>query len=269
MNQKFIVKAFCTEAAGSGNPAAVILNFQGDDLAKQQIAKQFMLPVTVFVTHSDTIKPILQFFYPEMEMNLCLHGALAAMHVIMTQNAVQSFTCSTAAGKLLQAIKTDDNVQIKLSSESTPKCLINSELIAELLNLKNTGAIDLDLPLQTASVGSPKLLVPLKSSETLAGLNPNFDLIKAWSLENKVNGLYVYAQDQRQSGYFYARGFNPKTGHHEDAATGVAAAALAATLKKNIKVRQGDAINKPSLILVDYINPEEIYVGGKTITEVS
>lgn len=98
----------------------------------------------------------------------------------------------------------------------------------------------------------------------LLELKPNYELIKKWSIENKVNGLYVYTPETHlNSSNFHARGFNPKTGHNEDAATGVAATALSLALKRNITVEQGYSINRPCCIVVTYIDANNILVGGQ------
>ena len=112
------------------------------------------------------------------------------------------------------------------------------------------------------SVGSPKLLAPIISSSVLTQLTPNFSEILAWSLAKHVNGLYVYTHLENEQ--WLARGFNPKTGHNEDAATGVAAAALALALNKNLIVNQGISIDKPSQITVTFNNLKCILVGGHT-----
>lgn len=97
----------------------------------------------------------------------------------------------------------------------------------------------------------------------LSNLKPNFQKILEWSLANEVNGLYVYTNDlQTASMNFLARGFNPKTGHHEDAATGVAAAALSAVFEKNIIVKQGQSLNRPCQIITKYLGEGNVLVGG-------
>ena len=156
-------------------------------------------------------------------------------------------------------------MQIKVSAESPPAYIIDPAILVQLLNLADFSEVSQDLPMTVASVGSPKLLVPLKFLTTLAALHPDFDLIKKWSLENRINGLYVYTQESSENNLFYARAFNPKTGQNEDAATGVAGAALALTLKKNIVIKQGQFIDRPSMLIITYHNPEEIYVGGKIV----
>jgi predicted PhzF superfamily epimerase YddE/YHI9 len=70
-----ILYCFCTDLPHSGNPAGVIFDFSGDKNEKQKLAQQVQLPVLVFVEQVDSPMPVLQFFYPNLEMNLCLHGA--------------------------------------------------------------------------------------------------------------------------------------------------------------------------------------------------
>jgi predicted PhzF superfamily epimerase YddE/YHI9 len=96
--------------------------------------------------------------------------------------------------------------------------------------------------------------------EVLSQLKPNIDLIKQWSIQHHVNGLYVYAEDRR---HIITRNFNPKTGVVEDSGTGVAAGALALALKKDLLISQGEFIQQPSEIFVTYKNDEEIFVGGR------
>lgn len=125
----------------------------------------------------------MQFFYPNVETNLCLHGALAAVVLLMSQRRVNHITVSNAVGKLLQAIKLDDKVvQIKVSAEPAPTYNPDQKVLKQLLSLTDLGEISTDFPMTVASVGSPKVLVPLRTAEALATLRPNFDLIKQWSL---------------------------------------------------------------------------------------
>jgi trans-2,3-dihydro-3-hydroxyanthranilate isomerase len=261
-----ILNCFCTDLPNSGNPAGVIFDFAGDRIEKQKLAQQRQLPVIVFIDQVDSDVPVLQFFYPNIETNLCLHGALAAVFLLMNQRRADYITVSNAVGTLLQAIKLDNQVaQIKVSAEPAPTYNPDQKMLKKLLNLDDFNEISTDLPMVVASVGSPKLFVPLRSTEALATLHPNFDLIKQWSLEHKINGLYVYTSESKDPQLLQARAFNPKTGQNEDAATGVAAAALALVFKKNLIIKQGHFINKPSQLMVTYRNSEEIYVGGKVI----
>ncbi|MDB4986390.1 MAG: PhzF family phenazine biosynthesis protein [Myxococcaceae bacterium] len=81
---------------------------------------------------------------------------------------------------------------------------------------------------QAASIGSAKAIVELSDVEELQALRPASRDLSDWSFAHGINGAYVYARDA--AGQIYARAFNPLSGVIEDAATGVAAGALAQAL---------------------------------------
>ena len=266
MENIYLVNCFCTSQEGSGNPASVVTNFSGADSDRLALAKKLGTPITVFLSDATISAPILKFFYPDTQMPLCLHGALAAAKIIFAKQNKQQLTLLTDAGKKLNVNRSEQGyLQIQVSNQEFARDKIKKEIVCEMLNLTNVNSIDENLPFCISSVGSPKLLVPLNSLKLLAELQPNDEVIKKWSIENEVNGLYVYTS-LTNSSVFHARGFNPKTGHREDAATGVAAAALSLALKKTIKIEQGYFIKRPCTISVTYINPNNIWVGGKVST---
>jgi trans-2,3-dihydro-3-hydroxyanthranilate isomerase len=301
----------CTAAVtGSGNPAAVVLDFIGDHVAKQQLAKKLNLPVTVFISFgvaqnadgSDIngnelavppAVPVLEFFYPNTKSSLCLHGALAAAarlfetrHDLVVishaheqnNNNIAKLTCVTKDGRRLHFYRYPNNIlQVEVGAQEIPEAALrfiapmNLSLIAKLLGVESEmdfvqnrqHFIDDRFPFTVMSVGSPKLLVPLKSLEVMAALRPDFTMIKEWSAHNKINSLYVYTKETYGAeADFHARGFNPLTGCNEDAATGVAAAALAMALQSNAIVEQGYFINRPCRLEVNYFAPTQILVGG-------
>lgn len=94
-------------------------------------------------------------------------------------------------------------------------------------------------------------------------MSPNYLEIEKWSIANKVNGIYAYSAYDERVDSFVARGFNPLTGHNEDAATGVAAAALSYQLKKSITVKQGNMLGLACKINVCYANQNSLWVSGK------
>jgi trans-2,3-dihydro-3-hydroxyanthranilate isomerase len=259
-----IINCFCTEETSSGNPAAIVKNFIADSNEKQKLAKKLGMPVTVFVSHIKNENYNLEFFYPDTEMPLCLHGTMGAAYILLKDTALNNLVCITKSKSKLLIRNEGDIIQVLVSSDRVPEVIPNKLEICKMLNLKGINEIETEFPLTVSSVGSPKLLVPLISLESLARLKPNFDLIAQWSIKNQINGLYVYVKVSQDNTFdFYARGFNPKTGHNEDAATGVAAAALALFLKKSILVGQGAFIQRPSEINVSYDCPKNIWVGGR------
>lgn len=259
-----IVKCFCNEADNnSGNPAGIYLNLLIDDTQKQQLAKELNLPVTVFVSTAKNDIPSLEFFYPHRKMPLCLHGALAAAHILFKESNQQSMTVRVMNGARLQLNQhAFDHFEVEVLPEKIKQPALSLMLGSALLNI-DVSDIAENFPFVVASVGSPKLLIPLSSLDTLTHLNPNYSAIEKWSLEHKVNGVYAYSHQVEN--IFYARGFNPITGHQEDAATGVAAAALSLQLEKDIVVKQGETLGLPCEMNLRFASANSIWVGGKTV----
>lgn len=250
-----------------GNPAAVVEDYLGDDFEKQQLATKLNLPVTVFVNQvNDDI--CLRFFYPATEMPLCIHGVLAAAYILMERAGTKQFNATTKDLHQLTVEKiATDTVQLEIKMGEVLPFKVAEADLDKMLATDSQNVVDTNLPLCVATVGSPKLLVPLMHHKTLALLKPNFDFIIQWSKENNINGLYVYtAEVGNKKIDFIARGFNPKGGSHEDAATGVAAGALYTALGypmgKTICISQGEFINRPSYLLVSS-NGSNIFIGGK------
>jgi PhzF family phenazine biosynthesis protein len=267
--KKTIISCFCIANSPSGNPAAIVEEFNGSDTDKQQLATQLNLPVTVFIEYLNQT-PIFRFFYPAREMSLCIHGALAAGAILMRQSnkiAIQAITKNQQSLIITQKLK--GTVYISVERGNSLPNAISLNDIDQMLNIKSDSILDKELPFCVATIGSPKLLVPLLSYDALASLKPNFDAIKQWSLSNAINGLYIYTRDVRDPAFnFIARNFNPKGGSNEDAATGVAAGALYEALKINteIQISQGEFISQPSCIKV-YGEKNKIFIGGKVRIE--
>jgi trans-2,3-dihydro-3-hydroxyanthranilate isomerase len=260
------VSCFCIDnLLSSGNPAVVIEEFSGNDIDKQKLATKLNFPVTVFI-EKIADQYLLRFFYPLREMSLCLHGSLSAAYVLMKQQDVTCFHALTKSNQNLLFKKlNDDVVQLEVDKGTVLPISFLKEDLNTMLGIKYQNVLNKNLPHCIATIGSPKLLIPLLTYDALTQVKPNFDFIKHWSINNNINGLYVYTDDTHDDKVnFIARGFNPKGGAHEDAATGVAVGALYTALKnaKEIRVRQGEFIKKPSYIFASSIQ-DKILIGGE------
>ena len=136
-------------------------------------------------------------------------------------------------------------------------------LIDELLSILGiTGAELAPLPIRNARTSRVKTLIPLKSvAIVLEGLTPDFGRIEKFCEKIGSTGLYPYAVSDLESRSFDARQFPKSSGYPEDAATGIAAAALAFGLLeagqvpadvRPIRIRQGRAMGRPSEIAVRF-----------------
>ena len=125
------------------------------------------------------------------------------------------------------------------------------------------------LPIRNARTSRVKTLIPLKSAAVLDALQPDFARIEACCERIGSTGLYPFALSD--PGIFDARQFPKSSGYPEDAATGIAAAALAFGLLEDglvaadtrpILVRQGRAMGRPSEIRVRFRTGEDGAVSG-------
>ena len=75
-----------TKEAFKGNPAAVvILEEEISDEILQNIAVEMNLSETAFIYEKEQAKPLLRWFTPMVEIDLCGHATLAAAHIYLTE----------------------------------------------------------------------------------------------------------------------------------------------------------------------------------------
>lgn len=246
-----LVKSF-TQDPQQGNPVAVCMT-QADfsDETYFKITKQTGFSECVFIKFIDGV-PVLSFFSPEKEMNMCGHAVLAAAHIL--QNKYYPSLFKTKAGDVNIAYQPDGLIEIALKTKpSYHTDFVSSHRIAELLGI-HIDAIK-ENPVKI-SVGTPKVLVELTSAEDLWSMQPSFKAIA----QEIPQGVYPFVKINES--HYYARQFNPATGIDEDPVTGVAAGALGVHLKnKNIhqfSVEQGHVLNKQGTIFVDVTNDVKI-----------
>ncbi len=254
----------------AGNPATVV--FGDEELSReemQSLAREQGTPVTVFVRRGDP--PRVSFFTPNAELPFCGHGALAAGAAL----AQEVFASGRSSVEYLvgeRRVCVDYEASGIATLRMIGACSVRPEpQPARLLQVLGIDASDLDptQPCVIASVGSPKWLIALRSVEALGAVKPRFAELAELSAAAGVNGAYVYTlRDVSEGADAMARGFNPLAGVDEDAATGVAAAALAGALaqrgacKVPFVVDQGIELRSLNRIHV-WIEGEELRVGGE------
>jgi PhzF family phenazine biosynthesis protein len=242
-----------------GNPCAIVDNAAHLSVDEMQaMATDFNLPETVFII-PDKNQYLLRFFATKGELPLCCHGALGAGYYLFKSDYGKSFTIKSYQTKTNLDIACNDNL-VSMSIVNNGKVIddnLNLDIISKLLSIDKT-SINVHLPCAVASIGSPKLLVPVIDRNFLFNMVPNLDLISQWCKKHSVNGIYVYSNDTEQPHSDYVgRNFNPLFSHQEDIATGVAAAALVFMLnlknekkKNHFTIEQGANLDRPSKIYI-------------------
>lgn len=241
---------------GSGNPALVIEGAAPDIAMRQALARERHV-TCVFLDEGSDIKKV-DFFYPHMRSPLCLHATLAVAAVLFARpDAPAAIAVETALkGQRLALSRDGDDYFVKLAAQSVPDTGVTPAQAATLLN---TSASALHSAPRVASVGSPKLLVDVASTETLYALAPDLAAIAAWGQAHGVNGIYAWCR--RPDGDYEGRNFNHLDPALEDSATGVAAGALSVALGHGLVLRQGRTSGRDCLIRTRFDGPA-LLVGG-------
>ncbi len=252
-----------------GNPCPVIPAADHlDDRTMQSLARKFNLD-TVFILNpqSKDADIRLRYFVPEHEMGVSGHATVAAITVavrdrktpskrvrVETLNGIFAVSCVEQGAHLLVTLE---------QNRPTFGAVVPVSMVAAALRISNENIVDAT-PIESVSVSRPKLLVPLCDSGVLDKLAPDFDAL--WTLCDffQVTGIYPFTRStDKRNADVEARQFPLRAGFPEDAATGVAAAALGAYLVKydrklrtgehRFRIAQGYAMGAPSLIeaLVD------------------
>ncbi|KAJ5932251.1 hypothetical protein N7516_006740 [Penicillium verrucosum] len=159
---------------------------------------------------------------------------------------------------------TKDGIWVEISQ---PACTVmdsmEDDYTNEIVSVLGVSKDDLypGLYIQNAATSRVKTLVPLKSVSLLNTLEPQFSRIETLCEKIDSTGVYPYAVSNFKLQEFEARQFPKASGYREDAATGIAASALAFGLlmngqvhstDRNVKIKQCSAMGHPSEISVRF-----------------
>ncbi len=267
-----LVKAF-TQDPEEGNPAGVVLDASGLDGSQMQaIAQELGFSESAFLftpTDADTDARI-RFFSPTQEVDFCAHATLAAVRALLDGGKIQgreSVRLQANAKIILVEIAPDGRL---IMTQSEPLPLPIEVSISGIASLIGIATSEITGPLQIVSTGTPKLIIPVKSVETLSNLRPDLERIKQYCEESGARGFYVFTSHPTERNHYIARQFNPWAGIDEDPVTGIAAGALGGYFIKVLNqpgseftIAQGANLGKPGLIYVDTRNG--IKVGGYAV----
>jgi PhzF family phenazine biosynthesis protein len=224
---------------------------------------------SVFVSSpNDTENTIrLRFFVPEHEMEMCGHATLGALWLLRSLGRWTSHVATLETLSGIVNARFDESTQS--IDVSQPRGMVrpidNAALHAGIRDVLRIDACDLDsLGIVNATTSRTKTLIPIRSVQRLHTLAPSFGDVQALCDALGSTGLYPFAVQRKQPLSVHARQFPRSSGYPEDAATGIAAAAmlygalhygLLAHEASDMSVHQGYAMGKPSCIRVRMQNP--------------
>lgn len=277
-----------TNTLFSGNPAGVVLNADGlTDNDMQSISRELNNSETSFFfsPKDDTYDGELRYFTPKIEVPTCGHATIAALYAKAVEEKLGNCRLSikTKVGILpMEIAKKGNGYYISMTqgkidiSESLHGPLVKELLIA--LKIKETD-LDARCPVQIASTGHSKVMIGIKSRNTLNEMNPDNGKLVDLSEKIKCNGYFVFTLDTNKPNVLTeGRMFAPAIGINEDPVTGNANGPLGAYLihnkimqEKNGKLEfvgfQGEKIQRPGSITVEVtVNkgiPERVKISGE------
>ena len=255
------VDVFCIGSKG-GNPAPVVLDadrMSVEDM--QRVAKDYGHEAGFVLTPTDAKKADLRyrFFVPLSEMDMCGHATLGTTWLLANTGKLKPGEVRIETKSGIVRCRISENGSVAISQPSAKVSEVDGQHRAAIMEVLGLSERDvLDLPLLNATTSRTKTLVPLTSPTVLNALTPDFTRMRAVCEAIGTTGLYPFACDWEDERTYHARQFPAASGYPEDAATGIAATALLYGLKhwgligtrRTIRVRQGDAMGRPSRMAV-------------------
>ncbi|WP_421863360.1 PhzF family phenazine biosynthesis protein [Marinobacter adhaerens] len=274
-----VISAFVDGNSG-GNPAGVVLHAQRFSHAeKQRIAAAVGLSETAFVSPSDAADIKLEFFTPNQQIAHCGHATIATFSFLQQKGLLANDRSSKETIDGLRSIIMEGKAAYMEQRAPRFEALNEPDLQAALLSLGITtdDLIEGAEPM-LVNTGNSFVVIGIRDSLTIKGLEPDFGLIEQLSEALDLIGFYVFSFDGvgegRDAG---ARMFAPRYGILEESATGMAAGPLAcylrerlASQKQEFTIEQGRWMAEPSPSVINVRltvgtdnRIENLYAGGR------
>jgi PhzF family phenazine biosynthesis protein len=248
--------AFSDRPSG-GNPAGVVLDAAG-------MSDDEMLAIAAALGYSESAfleGDELRYFSPLAEVPFCGHATVATAIALAERDGPGDRVFHTRNGPVPVTTRRDDQGRLTATLTSVPPRVepLDPADLDELLAALRWAREYLDpaLPPRVGFAGVFHPIVAARTRERLAELDYDFDRLAAlMAARDWTTVQLVWREDEHR---FHARDPFPPGGAVEDPATGAAAAALGAYLRKlglveppaTITILQGEDMGRPSRLLVD------------------
>ncbi|MCP2324718.1 putative PhzF superfamily epimerase YddE/YHI9 [Hamadaea flava] len=246
----------CLRDGRGGSPTTVLAEAGLADAERRAIAIHNGTSHAVFVDVRQT-DVALRFFTSAGELPACGHGTVAALAYLADRFGERDFQLRTRdrsfVGRATDHGYWFDAGPVDLREPAPAEC----DGVLAALGATPAGG------LCVASVGRPRLLVPVATPTVLAGLTPDLDRLRTVCDHLGLLGCYVYSVPS--GGRAAARMFAPSIGVPEDIANANSTSCLAAYLARDgeaaITVDMGDALGVPAAIEAE-ARRTGVWVGG-------
>jgi PhzF family phenazine biosynthesis protein len=236
----------------------------------QRIATEVGFSETAFVAPAVGPDRTVRYYSPAAEVPFCGHATIATGVVVGETGGDGIYRLATAVGQVPVTVRTRDGYReasltsVEPTHTAAPEALVTAALAT--LGWKRDD-LDDSIPPARAYAGVWHLVLAVAEAGRLAELDYDFETLRALMLRDGLTTLQLVWRES--PGVFHSRNPFPVGGVVEDPATGAAAAALGGYLRAaglvkaptTLVVRQGEAMGRPSRLVVDI--PA---VGGIVIT---
>jgi len=227
---------FCHDGAG-GNPTGLVLDASALSTDEMQaLARQcghesgFVLPPA----EGDDADFRFRYFVPRHEMEMCGHATVGALWLLRKRGRIEDGTYRIATLSGLVTGTVGKRVEISQPLGEAGNADRFRDDILDVLGIRPDALAE--GAIENARTSRTKTLVPIADAAILNAIAPNFSKIEHLCSALGSTGLYPYAAVSAEQGLFEARQFPCSSGYPEDAATGVAATALASALLKGGRI---------------------------------
>ncbi len=270
----------------AGNPCMVVMD--ADDLAEtvmQAIALEMNLSETAFVMASTKADLRARYFTPSEEIPLAGHPTLAAVFAWITSGRLTigrspvNIRLELQAGIIeVEISRGEDELLLITMSQQRPQFLrvYPPENILPAFGLESADLLP-GFPIMTVSTGTPQLMIPLKSLDSLRRARLNFEAYASLRAKGDFFSPHLFVlQGIDGEGKTFARHFGLPPDTLEDPFTGSATGGMAAycwyhglLTEPCFIAQQGHWLGRPGEAQVEVVGPpraiETVRVGGYAV----
>lgn len=266
--------AFTSDPKG-GNPAGVWIGDTLPDAATmQRIAAEVGFSETAFIAPEKGFERVVRYYSPEAEVSFCGHATIASGVALGEAHGDGVYRLATSVGEVPVEVRTrEGRREASLTSVEPRWSPAAGPLLEAVLASLGWRREELApaIPPARAYAGAWHLVIAVATRERLAELHYDFDALRRLMLDDGLTTIQLVWRER--PALFHARNPFPVGGVVEDPATGAAAAALGGYLRDaklieapaRIEVRQGDAMGRPSRLIVDIPPRGGIVVSGAAV----
>jgi PhzF family phenazine biosynthesis protein len=246
----------CTHRGQGGSPTAVLIDDHTlDDDARRAVVREAGTSHAAFVdTDADTVR----FFTTHGELTNCGHGTIAAQAFLLHgSGSTERHGSQRTGGRVFNttAIQRDNGIEVWFDQGTIELQDTGSEDVDGILSALGIepAAIATDDAPSVASPGTPRILMPVRTTSILYSLRPDLPRLAAECRRRGYLGCFVYTASPARDRAI-ARMFAPAIGVGEDVVNANSAGCLAAHLhatygRNSVEVEQGHTAGRPSLVL--------------------